>query len=294
MVDFTSFFELFNNRELAIGTISIVLIGSSLFSEKIRKAYLNIVRCFFNPLIILPLIAYFIYIAYLAYLSNNYLPLDISSFKTITLWTLFVGLFLIWKFFDSKNAFELFFTVFKSSFAAIIVLEFVIDFYVFSFITELIIVSIISLVAFIEVVSSIKSEDKIVNNLSNTILSAVGILLLIIAAYYVMTDFMALITIENTISFILPTLLTVATLPFIFVLLITVQYEGILRKFSRSNSSLNRKFSAFLYVLWQCNLNLNKLKNLNSSGAYYISSSLESENISEMYNEFRSLIKKEA
>ena len=291
--DLNPFFELFNNRELAIGTISIVLIGISLFSEKIRKAYLNVVSSFINPLIILPLTVYFIYIAYLAYFSSNYLPLDTSSFKTITLWTLFVGLSLIWKFAASKDVIELFFTVIKSSFAAIIVLEFVIDFYVFSFITELFLVAIISLVVFIEAGSSIKIEDKTVNNFSNTILSASGILLLIIVFYYIITDFMSLITFEHAISFILPSLLTIATLPFIFALLVTVQYEGVLRKFSRSNSSLYRKFSAFLYVLWQCHLNLNKLKNLNSSGAYYISRSLESENISKMYNEFRNLVKKD-
>lgn len=111
----------------------------------------------------------------------------------------------------------------------ILFLEFVINFYTFGLITELIIIPIITCITILFEYSKytmLKNSNHIkANKALQQMLSIIGITILIYVLYKTISDYKILFTESNIKSFYLPIILSVLTIPFYYFLAIYMIYE---------------------------------------------------------------------
>lgn len=137
-------FEIFNNREIAIGLWVIIAITIGLFTKPGKQFIKEIIPILFSRRFI---VFYIIFISYFIFIINF---LDFIGFWTIDLlkdtifWILFVEFPLFMKTIEKAKNNHFFINLIKENIALIIIIEFVLNFWTFSLFTEIIIVPISS------------------------------------------------------------------------------------------------------------------------------------------------------
>ena len=112
----------------------------------------------------------------------------------------------------------------------IIVLEFIINLYVFNFWVELFLVPLIAILVGVMGISSSNPENKQVESCLNTVFIVIGMGFLSYAIYNIIIDFQGFLSIDNLKKFLLPIVFTVIFLPFIYVMALYVTYDLIFRQ----------------------------------------------------------------
>lgn len=120
----------------------------------------------------------------------------------------------------------------KEHFRVLVIIEFMINFYVFSLPVELIVFPLLSLLGVMIVISEAKKEYEQARKLLNLINSTVGLYLLIHVFYMVITDFSNFAKYENLQTFIIPILLSILFLPFVYFMTLFINYETLFIRLS--------------------------------------------------------------
>ncbi|MEA3493752.1 MAG: hypothetical protein U9R38_05140 [Candidatus Margulisiibacteriota bacterium] len=142
----------------------------------------------------------------------------------------------------------------------ILVLEFIVGFYAFSVLTEIVLVPLFVFVGIVSVVAEMKKEHSSVKRIMDSILAILGLLLILFALFSVFSNYQVLVTTVNLRSFLLPPLLTVVYLPFLYIFAIYMAYEELfvsLDFFLRRNKGIAKL--AKRKILFLCRLNLGRI-----------------------------------
>lgn len=260
------FLQTLSTREISILVWSNLFFSIFIFIA--RREFLSVLKALFNYKIIFSLIIFLCYCSFAVYLLYQINFWDLTFLKDTLFWFFTAGMVVFFNI-NKVNSTNYFVEILKDNLKVILFLEFVINFYTFGIITELILVPIISLITILFEYSknSMQKNPKHIkaNKFLQSILSIFGIAILIYISYKTFSDYRNLLTETNLKSFYLPIILTLISFPFYYFLAIIIIYEDF---FIRINFMFNDKRKVKEVkksILLIANINLNKLTKIKNS-----------------------------
>lgn len=217
-----------------------------------RKSFLELTILFFNKKIIDVFLLMIIYIELLIFLLTYINFWEVSLLKDSIFWILFAAFPLIINT-KEENSLK---KVLNDSIKVIVLVQFIINFYNFSFLLELIFVPVVVLFVILEATSKRDEEHKHLTNFFKSINIILGITLTIYSFWSLFTNFNEFIDFVTLKSFLFPIIITILFLPFIYFVSLYSLYETMLLRLSmrledsKDKRYLKRKlFFCFLFDL---------------------------------------------
>lgn len=168
-------FDLFTTREISTAIWIIVLLIILLMSKKIRSSTKNVLQIAFSKQLLIPLLPVLIYPIILTFLFSRTAIWKIYYCKDIILWVVFVGIPLYFGVVQKKSLDDYFKRIIIDNLKFIALVEFFLSIFSFSFVTELILVPVITMLALLDAVAGIKEEYQLVKKYTSRILTIAGL-----------------------------------------------------------------------------------------------------------------------
>lgn len=269
--DLKLFVSSINNRELATYIWLFIFIIFIFSVQSIRKGLVDLLKIISSSNILFPIVimaTYIVLVIYLMYLVNFW---NKTLAKDSIIWFIGVGVVM---FFNANKATKdeyHFKEIVKENIKLTIIVEFIINLYVFSLPVELFILPFISLLVLMQVVSQHNEKYKVVEKFIINFLSIIGLIIIAHAIYKLCTDFYTFTTLENLRGFLFPIILTLAYIPFIYLLALYIIYEEF---FIRIDNAYRHNTLMAKYAKWKVFrvglLNLSKLRLITKELKIYI------------------------
>ncbi|AHB42016.1 hypothetical protein RAAC3_TM7C00001G0150 [Candidatus Saccharibacteria bacterium RAAC3_TM7_1] len=233
---------LFNSREIAVGLWLAVLIIFVASKKAVRSSFGAVLKTFFTPKIIIPLLLSFtpsvLVVWLLAYLNLW----DLSVLKETIYWVIGTGIIMFGKFDGVKDLKSLYRQTAKETLALVVVLEFIIWLYVFPLWAELLLVPFVTLIVLLATVAKYMKTDGI--ELTRKVLNGtqvfIGLLILLFALIGFVKSPVALFTFQNLELFLLPIVLSLTYVPSVYFIALYSKYELVFLRIDYP-MKLNRK-----------------------------------------------------
>jgi hypothetical protein len=245
-----------SNRETAIAIWILIGLIWAFTQSKIRQSLLLVIKSFFAWKLSLSYLAMLSYIAIVLFILHGVGIWNRTHITTIILWIICVGFVMLFE--NSKANDESFFkNSVKANLKVLVVFEFLINFYVFSIWVELLLVPISGIIGGLLGIAAVKKEYASLQKSLNNLITFIGTLLVGYALYMAISDYKNLFTLNNFESFMLPILLTIMFLPFVYLWALYANYETLFTRyqfFANHKSFLpylkKKTFLAFRLNLW--------------------------------------------
>ncbi len=216
----------FNNRELAITIWIIILAVWAVSSKKIRPSVVSLVKAFFACKLTLGYVAMGMYISVVLIVLRYIGVWRKTSPATILIWIICVAFMMLFKS-DHANKHDFFKSKVKENLRVVVIMEFIVNFYTLSFWLELLFIPLMAVIGGMMAIAERDSQYDPVRKLLNGFMVLVGIFLTGYAFRMAVLDFKGFATIATLESFVLPILLTLAFLPFVYLVAIYTTYESL-------------------------------------------------------------------
>jgi hypothetical protein len=251
--------NIFNNREIALFLwLSIFLIWA-FFKKDIRESFFKVLQAFCNKKLLLLNAIMLIYVVILIYLFYMLSFWNTSLIKNTALWFFGVAFIMLMNTNKANENDSYFKDVVIGNLKLVVVLEFILNLYVFNLTVEIILTPIIISIVLLDAIAETKAEYLIVKKFLGNLLALWGIFLFIFTTYKIFIDFHSLANLKNLRSFLLPPTLTFSYLPFIYFMALYMKYKNIFVRINISNNDKTIKKFAKRKILIYCHLNLRKL-----------------------------------
>ena len=249
----------FTNREISIFIWMFILLVILLAKKKFRGLILKIFQIFFSKYILLLFFALIIYVFALIYFFYQIDYWDILFLKETILW--FFGVAFSMTINSTKMTEPGYFkTIFKHLIGWTIFIEFLVNFYSFNLMLEIIIVPVVTAATILKFYTELPSyKDDEVNKFTSNILSIVGFSLFGIIIYKTITQYNNLFTIENLKEFLFSPVMTVLILPFIYFTALYFKYDEMFRMINFAFKDHQRIKILKRKILRNVNFNLKRL-----------------------------------
>lgn len=215
----------FNNRELSlIFWLSFIMVGS-LFYKKARNSIYSILENIFSKKIFFSVFSMFLYVVFIIFLFYKAHIWDIAMLKDTIVWFFGFALIILINSNKANEGKDFFKKILLDNFKLILIFEFIINFYSFSFITELFLLPILFVIIIVNTFMGYKKEYGVLNKKIDTVLVSISIYFFIFSLVNIVNNFDTFIKIAVLKSFLLPMVLTVLLLPFIYFFAKYMKYE---------------------------------------------------------------------
>lgn len=216
----TNIYDELNTRELSILLWLLIII--IFFSIKIKDDSIkNLAKAFFVKPILIITLCFFVYVLIEVVVFQKIGIWTKSSSKDVIWWIFFTGIFTISDFQKINNKKSYFQDTVKSFLKFTLILEFLVQLNTFSFYIEFfVIVPVISFLSvFLVFVENSDNENKnLIKRLLETILSILGIGILIYSTISLFQKIEELDFLEKTIEFLFPICLSIMFIPFVYLI----------------------------------------------------------------------------
>ena len=259
-----SFFKAFNNREIAITFWLVAFLGYLLFNKGVRKSIISLIKTFFSLKLQVVFLSIAVYVYLILYLLALVHFWKYDLLKDTIFWFFGVAFLLVFKITDKVDT-ALFKKTIKDSWKLTIFIEFILNLYVFSLPVELIITLIILLLSMMQPFTERDKKYKELNGYITKILSLIGIVFLFFALYQTATQYKDFLSWENIRSILLPPILTLLYIPFLYLLAVIFQYELLfvrIKMMSKNNKPFYRHLK--LHIFKTAKLSLKKINAISS------------------------------
>lgn len=214
-----------NNREFAtfiwLALFIIVLIAT----PSIRKSTGGLLKSVFSKHILIPILLMAVYVAINVFLLYKVHFWDKGLIKDTIVWFVGAGLVMLFNTHSAlKNPLHIK-EIIKENIKLIIVLEFVINLYIFSLPIELILVPMTTFLVLLQLVSKMDKKHTSVTKIVSFILGIIGLIIIGYTCYKSITDFNNFASFQNLQSFLFPILLTAIYIPFLYAIIVFMFYE---------------------------------------------------------------------
>jgi hypothetical protein len=238
--------EILDNREIAIIIWLGILFIWAIFQKSVRKAFVAVFKSLTQKAIFISMVLMLFYIGALIYCLYRINLWDISNLSDTVIWFLGVAFVMFMNINNAKKE-NYFRKVVWDNIKLVVFIEFVTNLYVLDLWAEMILVPIMALIGGMMGVASTKPEYSRVESFLEKVVGLFGIGFIVYTFYNVFVDFSGFASLENLRAFLLPLILTIAFLPFIYILALYVVYEMIFMRLSHliKDSSLAR------YAKWK-------------------------------------------
>ena len=190
-----------------------------------RKSLLSLCNAIFRRQILIPLFLMLTYIDVMVLVLYETGVWTTNHLKNTVLWTFSVAILSMFRIPQHTEDDTYFRTALKDNFKIIVVLEFIVAFYTFSVFTELLIVPAVTLLIALQTFSDVDQRYKHAGQLVAMILTTIGCGLMLYAVLMLATEPSSFFKAGTLSDFVLPIVLTILFLPFLFVLNLYMQYE---------------------------------------------------------------------
>lgn len=234
--------DLLNNREVAVGLWLIALIVFAASKKVVRSSFADVLKAFFTPKIIIPLLLSFTPSALVVWLLASLNHWDLSVLKETIYWVVGTGIIMFSKFNGVKDLKSLYKQTAKETLALVVILEFIIWLYIFPLWAELLFVPFVTFIVLLATVAKYIKTDGI--ELTRKVLNGtqvfIGLLVLLLAFISFVRSPATLFTLQNLELFLLPIVLSLTYVPSVYFIALYSKYELV---FNRINypMKLNRK-----------------------------------------------------
>lgn len=263
----TEFYKLLSNREISILIWSIVIFAVLIISSKGSFGkLLDVIKALFSKKFIPFYITFLVYFFLIIFLLNIFSIWELGLYKDFIYWFLTTGIVL---FFNSNNlnATKDFVKIILTATSLTIILEFIVGFYNFSLIWELILIPIVTFISLLSLFAEMKNDDpntKVVSNILKGILTIIGFGILVYGIYQSITHYTDFLTLSNLKSFLLPPIFTLLFLPLIYFTVLYIKYERAFMNLKRYKFiSEDRKKKIRISILKYANINFAYIENAN-------------------------------
>lgn len=236
----------FSNKKIRIPLLAVVKIA---FCRKFLIAYL----C---------MSAYIGLIVYVLYIIGFW---DITLFKDTMMWFFFTGVISAFRAVDKAKDFNYFKTIAKDYIKIILLLEFIVNFYTFSFVGELVFIPFIIIFtmccAYLDVSSEFQNEkSEPIKKLFRFINIMVGLFIIFHAILLAMNDIDTLQSVNTLRSILLAPILSTTFLGFIYLFALWISYEQIFVRIGLGENN-SKKLIAYIKfkIILLCKLNLSRV-----------------------------------
>lgn len=193
--------------------------------KDVRKSFRRVIETFFVKPIMYVLSLMIIYMSTIIYILSEMGLWNVHQIKNTLFWLASVGFMSLLKLETIKNDENFFKHSVVGNLKLLAIIQFVVGVYTFPLLVEVILVPIL---AFIGGILSIAGTDKkyfSVKRLLEYLLSIFGLVVIGYTLYMVFTNFGEITKEETLYDFIVPSLLTLFYLPFIFIMMVYSSYE---------------------------------------------------------------------
>lgn len=260
-------FEIFSTRETALILWSSVFIIGALLVVKFKGVY-DLLSKFFDRKIQIPLWGMFFYIAAITFGFYKAGFWNINLLKDTILWSLTSATILFFNIDKAKES-SYFRPIIIDNLKAVIPLEFITNFYTFSFGVEMAIIPVMTFIGLMQIAAENSSrtnpEHLKTASCLKGLFAGFGILIFIYVFYKTAVDYKSLITLENLKSLFLPVVYTFLLLPFLYLLALFMNYEVLFIRLPYLIDNKKEVLKVKLNILLMANLNLRKLHKISTN-----------------------------
>lgn len=236
--------NIFNNREIAIGIWVAFVAIISIFTKPAKQFLKSVIPILFCQKFVVFYIVFLFYLGLVTYLLYDIGFWSIALLKDTIFWVIFVELPLFVKTIQKAKDNHFFIELIKDNLAIVVIIEFVINFWTFSLITEIIIVPVTVFVGLLYAVAVREPQYLKVKRLLDWIFGVFSFVIIINSCkqlYKHPIEFFNLSTLQ---AFLFPVLLLLLNLPVVYGLALYNIYEQVfIRVKGDKNESIKMKWS---------------------------------------------------
>jgi hypothetical protein len=281
--------NIFNNREIASGIWLTIFFLFMLVKKDIRQSLFDVLKAFFHIKILIPLISMIAFVSgtiTVLYLIKFW---DISLLKDSIIWFCFSGIAIAFNSATSKSSENLFKRNILDNIRIIVFIEFLVNVYTFSLVAELLIMPFMALVVMMGTVAQTDKKYLRVEKLMNGIQMIFGIIVLVYAVGNVISDYKNFGSIDTLKQFLLPFVLSILFMPFVYFLAVFSSYEELLIRLDLGIEKSNElKRYAKRKIFRHCLFSLKKLRVISNMGVYNLMHIQNKDDVNQMINEWNS------
>jgi hypothetical protein len=264
--------DIFSTRELSLLIWLLIGLTAMMFGKDMRKSLGGIFKLLFGKQIGIILLLLTVYVTATLFLLHKIGTWDFTLLKDTIFWFVSVALVLFFSINKAKDT-HFFKDIVKESFKWTIALEFFVNFYTFSLLTELILMPTTLFLAMTLAYSQTDKKYEQVSKLLTNIFAIIGLTFFAYVTYKTFYNYQDFFTLHTLFSFLLPPILTVLLIPFLYLLALYMNYEVLFIRVDFMTNDSDKKQSLKREILLLANLNLNRLtsisKKLNKFDYYH-------------------------
>jgi hypothetical protein len=213
---------------------------------------------------------------------------DFSLLKDTIYWIIGSALVLLINIANASKEQDYFKKILLKNLTILVILEFILNLYTFPFIVEMIVLPFITIFYLIAIVSENNKAHLSIKNTANSLVAIYGFVILIFSLVNVVSDFDNFWTLNNLKDFILPILLSISFVSFLYLLALYFAYESL---FIRLEINIKKDKSTVSYakksIFALCCLNLMKLNRFNRKNALILHRFSSKEEVRKIINDFK-------
>jgi hypothetical protein len=248
-----------NNREITVIIWLFILFAWLMSRKTVRKSFHGVFTILLHRQIVTILLLMVIYVLLLVLgLERVGLWYAPSHLKDTVIWLVVVGFAMIVNVSDVSKDEKFFGKAIRDAIKLTIVLEFVIGLYPFSLPVELLLVPFVTLLVMALAIAEMKQEYQAFKKVLEWLLALIGILLIWHSMRSLISD-ADFVVVERLTEMLLPALLTVLFLPFVYFLALYSAYESVFLRLNIWNRDSTVLGYAKRRIFLRFGLNLSKL-----------------------------------
>lgn len=250
-----------SSRECATIIWGVILIIYVITKKETRNASYNVIKIFFGKKLRILWIVYFLYVVGITILFSKLSLWKNVYLKDVIIWTLFSGLINYMNAVSREADENYIIKLIKENLKLIIIFEFIMSTFTFNILVELLIIPIFTLISILSFVSERDAKYKNVYKLTNSVSGILGFVFLYKTIEVGVNEYQQLNVRDTLISFLIPIIYLVLTLPLIYIISLYSKYELLFLRmsFKEGNDKKVNKKRRF-DVLRICNISVKKVR----------------------------------
>lgn len=248
---------IFSNRELALLFWFTIFVLYVLLSKS-REPVIPIIKILLSKTFLIIFFLIGVYLYGIVLLLKTLEVWSTSSLKDVLFWFFTVGLVLVFKINDAKS--KVYFKgIFFSAIKWTILLELIVNLHSFSLLIEIIILPILAFLAMTQAFAERDERHKVVSNLLENMITVAGLLIFCYSLYKTLVNFEDVLTFQTLVSLLLPSIITIFFIPFLYFLALYSTYESYFIDLDFMTVKKDKVKETKKLILRIANINLDKL-----------------------------------
>lgn len=270
--------DIFNNREIAIGSWVLLAVVVALFTKPAQqfiKTTLPIIFCRKFVIFYIIFLSFFYLTIYFLYWIGFW---KVGLLKDTIFWIVFVELPLFVRAIEKAKDSHFFTKLIKDNIALIVIVEFVLNFWTFRLVAEFVLVPCIVFIALLYAITSREEKYQKVKHFFDGLFVILGIVIIIYSTKNIFQNPKQLFSLATLNEFLLPTLLLLLNLPVVYGLALYNTYEQL---FLRVKGNKKEKVKMKRRLFFFAGINLAKVTAIRNNIAQTLVISLTENDLKE-------------